>query len=165
MSMGTAIKVVSIEGFVARLRELPESSFEGIDHVIDFLKFTPVAPETLRPYLTWDRQHYTRNLIDKTPVYELIAVCWEIGQVSSVHNHLDQNCWMAAPIGRLLVQNYRTHLQDLSTGRCKLEVSDIIEMNSGNSCAVDPTEPVHSVLYPRKFNQRAVSPTHLFTSF
>ena len=71
-----------------------------------------VAPETLAPYLTWDRQHYTRNLIDKTPLYELIAICWDVGQVSSVHNHRDQNCWMAVPIGRLQVENFHLVSQD-----------------------------------------------------
>ena len=56
------------------------------------------------PYLIWDGSALTRNLIDKTPLYELIAICWEVGQISSVHNHRDQNCWMAVPMGRLLVQ-------------------------------------------------------------
>ena len=26
---------------------------------------------------------------------------------SSIHNHKGQNCWMAAPMGKLAVQNYR----------------------------------------------------------
>ena len=63
--------------------------------------------------MPWERQHYTRNLIDKTPFYELLAICWEIGQVSSVHNHRDQNCWMAVPIGRLRVENYRVVFEDI----------------------------------------------------
>ena len=80
----------------------------------NFCKMTPVDPDSLAPYLTWDRQHYTRNLIDKTPLYELIAICWEVGQASSVHNHRDQNCWMAVPIGRLLVENFHVVDQDIA---------------------------------------------------
>ncbi|MGA7380921.1 MAG: cysteine dioxygenase family protein, partial [Terriglobales bacterium] len=115
------------------------------------------APDTLERYLTWDRQHYTRNLIDKTPVYELMAICWEIGQISSVHNHRDQNCWMSVPIGRLLVENYRVIEQDLDKGISRLEATDTVEMNPSNPCAVNPLEPVHRVLNPKEFNQRAVS--------
>jgi len=125
--------------------------------LIAFLSSTQVAADTLAPYLSWDRQHYTRNLIDKTPLYELIAICWEVGQVSSVHNHRDQNCWMTVPIGRLLVENYRVVFQQIEEGRCELETADTIEMNPTHPCAVDPLEPVHRVLNPRKFDQRAVS--------
>lgn len=157
--MGTQAlsKQVSISDFVAELRKFPESAFEGTHQIVQFLTNTPVAPESLAPYLTWDRQHYTRNLIDKTQLYELMAICWEIGQISSVHNHRDQNCWMAVPIGRLLVENYRVISQDVEKGCCELETADTVEMNSTHPCAVDPLAPVHRVYNPREFNQRAVS--------
>src|SRR5690348_13131020 len=103
MSTQAIAKPVPIQDFVAGLKRFPESAFNSIDQIIHFLQGTPVLPETLAPYLTWDRQHYTRNLIDKTPLYELVAICWEIGQASSVHNHREQNCWMAVPVGRLRV--------------------------------------------------------------
>ena len=148
---------VSVDDFVARLRKFSEADFRGTGRILNFLEQTLVAPETLERYLTWDRQHYTRNLIDKTPLYELIAICWEVGQVSSVHNHRDQNCWMAVPIGRLRVENYHLLAQDIEGGTCTLETSDVVEMNPGCPCAVDPEDPVHRVLNPREFNQRAVS--------
>jgi cysteine dioxygenase len=158
-NMGTQAlsKQVPIDDFVAELRKFPEPAFIGTDQIIGFLENKPVAPDTLARYLTWDRQHYTRNLIDKTPLYELIAICWEVGQASSVHNHRDQNCWMAVPIGRLLVDNYRVISQKLETGTCQLESADTVEMNANHPCAVDPLEPVHRVYNPREFDQRAVS--------
>jgi cysteine dioxygenase len=157
--MGTQAmsKQVSIQDFVGELRKFPEPAFNRTDQIIRFLENVTVSPDTLVPYLCWDRQHYTRNLIDKTPLYELVAICWEVGQASSVHNHRDQNCWMAVPIGRLLVENYRTVFQDVEQGRCKLEATDTVEMNPGHPCAVDPREPVHRVFNPREFNERAVS--------
>lgn len=150
-------KQVSIQDFVSELRKFPEKAFLRTDEIQQFLKSLPVEPETLTQYLTWDRQHYTRNLIDKTPLYELIAICWEVGQGSSVHNHRDQNCWMAVPVGRLLVENYRVVYQKLDEGTCKLEVADTLEMNPSCPCAVNPLEPVHRVYNPREFNARAVS--------
>ena len=86
-----------------------------------------------------------------------MAICWEVGQASSVHNHRDQNCWMAAPVGRLVVENFRTHFQDLESGKCRLEPSDRVVLTAENPCAVDPREPVHRVVNPREANQRAVS--------
>ncbi|HXW90612.1 MAG TPA: cysteine dioxygenase family protein [Terriglobales bacterium] len=148
---------VSIQDFVAGLRRFPEASFDQTDSILEFLLTMPVAPATLGPYLTWDRQHYTRNLIDKTLRYELIAICWEIGQISSVHNHRDQNCWMAVPFGRLMVENYHVLRQDLKNGTCRLETANRVEMNPTLPCAVDPLRPVHRVLNLREFGERAVS--------
>jgi cysteine dioxygenase len=155
--MATAVKQVSIEHFVAELRKFPEVAFDQTDQLRRFMQDSPLNPDSLTPYLTWDRQHYTRNLIDKTPLYELIAICWEIGQASSVHNHRDQNCWMAVPIGRLLVENYHVVDQDIACGKCTIKATETVEMNVSHPCAVDPLEPVHRVVNPREFNQRAVS--------
>src|SRR5258707_824132 len=129
-------KQVSIEDFVSELHKFPENAFDRTSDILAFLERTAVSPDTLAPYMTWDRQHYTRNLIDKTPLYELIAICWDVGQISSVHNHRDQNCWMAVPIGRLLVENYRVVFQQMEEGRCELETAATVEMNAAHPCAV-----------------------------
>jgi cysteine dioxygenase len=157
MSTQAPSRPVPIRDFVAELKSFPEPAFNRIDQIIRFLQHTPVLPETLAPYLTWDKQHYTRNLIDKTPLYELLAICWEVGQSSSVHNHREQNCWMAVPIGRLRVENFHLISQNLDAGKCQLETAETVEMNPRQPCAVDPLEPVHRVYNPRDFNQRAVS--------
>jgi len=155
--MPVTAKNISIQDFIPELRKFPASAFEGTADILGFLEATNVAPDSLAPYVCWDRQHYTRNLIDKTPLYELIAICWEVGQASSVHNHREQNCWMAVPIGRLLVENFHTVSQDVEAGTCDLQTSDTIEMKPGHPCAVNPGDPVHRVYNPREFNQRAVS--------
>src|SRR5690242_892614 len=63
----TAVKTVSIETLVKGLRQLPDSTFGLTEPVRVFLRDNPVDADSLAPYLTWDRQHYTRNLIDRTP--------------------------------------------------------------------------------------------------
>jgi cysteine dioxygenase len=157
MSQQTIQKQLPIQDFVIELRKFRESSFTDTRELLEFLTLNKVDPDSLARYLTWDRQHYTRNLIDKTPLYELIAICWEIGQTSSVHNHKDQNCWMAAPIGRLHVENFHLVSQDLDAGKCVLETTDTVEMRPDQPCAVDPFDPVHRVVNSREFNERAVS--------
>jgi cysteine dioxygenase len=155
--MPTAVKLVPIHDFVTQLRKFPEAAFDQTEQLRKFLQDAPVDPNSLAPYLTWDPQHYTRNLIDKTPLYELVAICWEVGQASSIHNHRDQNCWMAVPIGRLQVENFHVVRQDITAGKCTIHATEIVEMNISQPCAVDPLAPVHRVLNPREFNQRAVS--------
>ncbi len=154
--LATATRV-PVDVLVEKLRLLPGSAFDGTEQILSLLEKLPVAVTSLAPYLTWDRQHYTRNLIDKTEFYELIAICWEVGQFSSVHNHRDQNCWMAAPVGNLLVENFHVEFQDIEAGMCRLQASNTVELTAARPCAVDPREPVHRVVNPRDANQRAVT--------
>jgi len=162
--MGTQVlpRQLSVKDFVSELRKFPPSSFNHTAELLTFLQHNSVSPDTLASYLKWDHQHYTRNLIDKTPLYELIAICWEIGQISSVHNHRDQNCWMAVPIGRLMVENFHLVSQDVDQGQCQLTPTDTVEMNPAHPCAVDPADPVHRVVNPKQFGERAVS-LHIYS--
>jgi len=153
---------LSVEDFVSELRKFPPSAFNHTAELLTFLQHNSVSPDTLASYLKWDQQHYTRNLIDKTPLYELIAICWEVGQVSSVHNHRDQNCWMAVPIGRLMVENFHLVSQDVDHGQCELKPTDTVEMNPAHPCAVNPADPVHRVVNPKQFGERAVS-LHIYS--
>src|SRR5215469_10603274 len=153
---------IAIQEFVSRLRCCSEKDFREVKAVHKLLRDSPVAPQSIETYLIWDRQHYTRNLIDKTPLYELIAICWEVGQVSSVHNHREQNCWMSVPVGRLLVENFHLLSQDLDHGRCQLTPTDTLEMNPAHPCAVNPRDPVHRVVNAKQFGERAVS-LHIYS--
>ena len=157
MSRPSITPRVSIDELVRKLRAFPASAFDQTEQIRSLLAKMPVDEATLATYLTWDRQHYTRNLIDKTELYELIAICWEVGQCSSVHNHRGQNCWMAAPAGKLLVENFHVGFEDIETGKCRLLASNTVELTAANPCAVDPREPVHRVVNPREANQRAVT--------
>ena len=152
-----ALTRVPIDELIAKLRIFPETAFDDTHEVLALLGNMPIEEASLAPFLTWDRQHYTRNLIDKTDLYELMAICWEVGQSSSVHNHRDQHCWMAAPVGKLLVENFHLGFQDIEAGKCHLLASNTVELTADNPCAVDPREPVHRVVNPRELNQRAVT--------
>jgi cysteine dioxygenase len=161
-SSTTAVRKVSIQDFVNNLQKLRVEDFDSVELPLSYMRANPVDPESLQPYLFWNAQHYTRNLIDKTGLYELLAICWEVGMTSSIHNHKDQHCWMAAPVGRLAVQNYRVIEENLASQRCHIVPTDIVEITEVNPVAVDPLNPVHDVRNPREFGERAVS-LHLYS--
>jgi hypothetical protein len=64
---------------------------------------------------------------------------------------------MAAPVGKLRVENFHVEFQDIATGKCHLLASNTVELSLTNPCAVDPREPVHRVVNPREANERAVT--------
>jgi cysteine dioxygenase len=146
---------VTIDEFVRGLGRIPEVEFT-IPVVARYIEQTPVAPESLSPYLFYQPTHYTRNLVHKCALFEVIAVCWEVGQSSPVHNHQGQRCWMAVPVGRLAVQNYELLSSD-EAGRCELRASERVVMDPAHPAFVDPEEPIHAVLNLPEYGARAVS--------
>jgi len=158
----TAVTPVSIDSFIKGLHQLTRNEFDTVEAPLAFLRAHPVDADSLAPYIFWNAQHYTRNLIDKTDLYELLAICWEVGMRSSIHNHKDQHCWMAAPVGRLSVHNYRVLEENLTDKYCNIEETDVVEITPSNPVAVDPLNPVHDVRNPREFGERAVS-LHLYS--
>jgi cysteine dioxygenase len=159
MSEQLAVEQLTISDWVQNLAAIPDRNFT-LEDVQDFILHHAIRPESLEKYLFFSKGSYTRNLIFKNDMFECMAICWEVGQLSRIHNHRDQNCWMSAPIGRLKVQNFRVqdrHSDGEHCGTCNLVATDIYEMDAAHPAYVNPLEPVHQVLNLPEFNQRAVS--------
>jgi len=150
---------IEIREFIAGLRSLPRFSAE---EVYGYLKSHPVHPESLKPFLFFSPATYTRNLIFKNELFELLALCWETGQVSRIHNHRDQQCWMAVPLGRLQVQNFRVLERDPKKRTCRLQPGKRYPITLEQPAEVDSDEPVHQVLNPAESGGRAVS-LHIYS--
>jgi cysteine dioxygenase len=161
MSVEAAVQRIHIDQFVMGLCDIPEARFRpGI--VYDYLRTHAVDADSLEQYFHFSNNHYTRNLIFKNELFELVAVCWEVGQSSQIHNHHNQNCWMAIPLGRLRVQNFRVLEHNEASRRCRLEPTTAMDIHKLLPAEVDPEEPIHQVLNLPDFNQRAVS-LHIYS--
>lgn len=148
--------MISVDEFAQLLTTIPEEKFHR-EGVLDFMRGHKVDPASLAPYLYYCSEHYTRNLIHKTALFELIAICWEVGQRSPIHNHCNQECWMAAPIGKVQVQNFKLIRKDEATGFCELEAGRHFVIEPDSPQEVDPSEPIHLVANPTSFGARAVT--------
>ena len=153
------MKKVTVENLVEGLRAIPDAEFT-CDNVYQFLGQHPV--ETITKYFHWSPNFYTRNLIYKDARFELMAICWEKGQVSRVHNHCDQKCWMMVPVGRLRGQNFRVLDINEETGFCKLEETDEFDLLDCLAAKVELEEPIHQILNLPEFDERAVS-LHIYS--
>jgi len=161
METAARMENVTIDEWVKALSDIPAKEFT-IPRVLQFTQTRAIRPETLAPYLFYAKSHYTRNLIYKCELFEVMAICWEIGHVSRIHNHRDQNCWMVTPIGRLRVQNFRVENRDAAHSTCKLVPTDSYDMDPAHPAVVQPKEPVHQVLNLPEFGQRATS-IHIYS--
>ena len=54
-----------------------------------------------RRFALFDPDVYTRNLVGRNEHFEMLLLCWNVGQQSPIHNHAGQNCWMAVIEGQI----------------------------------------------------------------
>ena len=147
---------VRIQELIDGLKGIVDDEFT-CDNVYEFLSNSPVEVDSIQRYFHWSPDFYTRNLIYKDDRFEMMAVCWERGQVSQVHNHSDQKCWMTVPVGRLRGQNFAVAEIDEPRGYCKLVETDSFELSDCLAAKVELEEPVHQILNLAEYDQRAVS--------
>jgi len=155
------MKTVNIDELVNGLVEMSDEEFV-CEPVYEYLSARQLDADSIQKYLHWSPKIYTRNLIYKDARFEMMAICWEKGQVSRVHNHWDQRCWMMVPVGKLLGQNFGVEEIDESRGYCKLYETNNFELTECLAARVDLEEPIHQVLNLAEFDERAVS-IHIYS--
>jgi cysteine dioxygenase len=100
------LRRVAIDELVAGLRGLPESEFTR-EGVLAQLQGVVLEPDTLTPYTHFSPERYTRNLVFRNELFEVILICWGIGQSTPIHNHDNQLGWVTVQQGMLSLTNYR----------------------------------------------------------
>ncbi|HMO82212.1 MAG TPA: cysteine dioxygenase family protein [Pyrinomonadaceae bacterium] len=153
--------MVPIDNLIKNLREVPDENFV-CDYVYDLLMANPVDVGTIERFFFWSDKFYTRNLIYKDDRFEMMAICWEPGQVSRVHNHADQMCWMTVPVGKLKGQNFAVAEMDETRGYCKLVETDTFDLADCLAAKVELEEPIHQILNLAEFGGRAAS-LHIYS--
>ena len=153
--------MLRVDKLIEGLRSISDDEFT-CDNVYSYLGDNRIAVDSIAKYLFWSPDFYTRNLIYKDTRFEMMAICWESGQVSAVHNHADQKCWMMVPVGRLRGQNFAVDEIDESQGFCKLRETDNFELSDCHAAKVELEEPIHQILNLTEYGERAVS-IHIYS--
>jgi cysteine dioxygenase len=97
---------LGIDAFVQRLKTF-EAGVITRDSVLDLCDSVQISDASLARYLYFDDTFYTRNLIYRDDAFEVMAICWQPGQRTSVHTHNGQLCWMIPHRGNLKVVDYK----------------------------------------------------------
>lgn len=108
------MQLYAIDDLVAALGELGPV-LQPV-RVANALRGVRIDERTLAPYLTWASARYTRNLVIRSDAFELIAICWDGGARSPIHDHADSECAFVLQRGTITCENYRAALRDRDAG-------------------------------------------------
>lgn len=59
-----------------------------------------IPAKEFEDFSTWSEACYTRNCLYCNDSFELILLCWEPGQVTPIHDHGGEECWVKIVQGK-----------------------------------------------------------------
>lgn len=113
---------VTIESLNELVTALSEEERTKYDDIIRSMK---IPPGVFQEYCSWSNESYTRNCIVENERFELILLCWEKGQITPIHDHGGEECWVKVIEGELKETIY----QEDETGEMKSSGSAISKSN------------------------------------
>ena len=141
---------LSMDDFLGKLQTFEASRF-NIPEVHDYLRETLIKPDSLETYISFRPDRYTRNLVYKDETFELLVICWEIGQRASIHGHEGEYCWARVEKGSLRFTNYR------EVSEVPLVLDKLGEPVDGKQGHLDGHAIIPEVENPASFGEAAVS--------
>jgi cysteine dioxygenase len=144
--------------FVEGLRSLETSPITKA-RVLEYFSEVNLRSNALAPYVYWNDSFYTRNLIYRDDLFEVLALCWLPGQKTPIHSHNGQLGWMLTLQGEVAIHEYR-YLRcsspenrnvvglDCLAGGHNVELAQLestTARNDGKVVTVDKTHTIHQI--------------------
>jgi len=95
-----SVRELSLADLVARVDGLAAEEV-ALDRVSELVSRVRLAGSELRPYLNFQDDRYTRNLVHRSDLFDVIVLCWMPGHRTPVHNHSGQLGWVRVLRGAL----------------------------------------------------------------
>ena len=92
----------------------------------------------IEPYIQFNDERYSRNLVYKTADFECLVLCWKPGQRSPIHDHANSICAVYTVKGLLSADNYK------KTANGYIRVDHSEDFKPGDVLTIETTE-IHQV--------------------
>eukprot|EP00049_Salpingoeca_infusionum_P005906 m.98885 g.98885 ORF g.98885 m.98885 type:complete len:255 (+) comp13129_c0_seq2:304-1068(+) len=97
------------DAMCAEISEALSGDYADIDHIQEILDSYKSDVEDWKRFAHFNQHSYTRNLVDDgNGKYNIMLLCWDVGQASSIHDHAGSHCFMKILNGELTQQLYDT---------------------------------------------------------
>lgn len=97
----------TLPGLIALLRRVrSRAAYERV------LRSADLASVELASLATWNSRHYTRNCLLRTETFELMLICFEPGQSTSIHDYGSEEGWVRPVQGELIEERFRVSAEE-----------------------------------------------------
>jgi cysteine dioxygenase len=110
------------------------------DEVTERIAAFATHPFDVAPLVKFAPHGYTRTLLHRDRLFELLLVCWSPGSRSPIHDHDGQDCWLQPLAGALDLEDFAFRGDRITCIRRRVTVETIDHR--------DEAEPIHRVTAP-----------------
>jgi predicted metal-dependent enzyme (double-stranded beta helix superfamily) len=146
---------VEMPTFIDTLESMAARAVDTAD-IQSYLEQTLIVPEMLERYLYYKPERYTRNLVHKSEAFEILVICWDIGQEAPIHGHEGELCWARVERGKLRFTTYRL------VSEAPLRLKPLSEPIDGEAGYLDGPADIHAVENCPAFGAPAAS-VHVYS--
>lgn len=125
-SKNTPQEIRTINELITALSEEERTTFSSI------LRSVNIPLSEFENYASWSDECYTRNCIINNEKFELILLCWEAGQITPVHDHGGEECWVKVIEGEFEETIYRMNDANELT-----EIKSAVSQKNGITYMID----------------------------
>jgi cysteine dioxygenase len=94
-------RIHTIDALIKALKKGP-----GGGGYLSILERAQVPSEHFLRLCTWNTKHYTRNCIARTADFELLLICYEPGQSTSIHDYNTEEAWVHPILGSVVEERF-----------------------------------------------------------
>ncbi|XP_062597517.1 cysteine dioxygenase type 1-like [Saccostrea cucullata] len=111
----------NLDELIKELHKVFASDNVNVDYVTELMASYKSNPKDWKKFAIFDLHRYTRNLVDSgNGKFNLMVLCWNTSQGSSIHDHANAHCFM-----KVLDGNAQEELFDWPS-----ESEDMVSMSS-----------------------------------
>ena len=90
------------------------------------IRSVAIPEDAFEDFCSWSLGCYTRNCIFENEKFELILLCWEKDQVTPIHDHGGEECWVKVIHGTLKETLYKEEFSGLTQLNTTISVKGTI---------------------------------------
>jgi len=115
---------LSLDDFVVEMSRQPVSSLTH-ERLMDLARRLRLSDELIGLRSVFVEDHYARNLLCRTPYFELLVLCWRPGHASTIHDHAGALNAIRVVAGELTSRRFRPVCgQPLGTGPVEMTTEE-----------------------------------------
>lgn len=98
--------LLTLDDLITALLEEDKTTYNHLIQTISLMS------KDFDEYTSWSKDCYTRNCVVNNEKFELILICWGAGQMTPIHDHGGEECWVKVLEGELEEVIYKKNKND-----------------------------------------------------
>ncbi|HZM69269.1 MAG TPA: cysteine dioxygenase family protein [Candidatus Cryosericum sp.] len=133
-----AMSHFSLDDFVAEMAHVPSQELT-LPVLHQLSGSLDIRDDLIRDHIYFSAGSYTRNLVCRTPRFDMLVLCWRPGHVTTIHDHCGSLNATRVLHGKLTSRLFREAGRP-TPDRCLVELSEEERLGPGGFSLVDRDE-------------------------